>query len=333
LAAGRQTGVRGSMTRRLCARVCLLAACVAAFAVPARGSEVCDGTSRTDPRGPAAWRERFAYDTAAPLDVQVAGSTTVGAALVQDVTFVPRPDRPAERIAAYVVAPATPAPSMPAVLWVHWLGEPATTNRTQFLDETTALAARGVVSVLVDAMWSTPRWYRDRVLEEDYAASIGQVVALRRSLDLLLAQRGVDRARVALVGHDYGGMYGAIVAGVDGRAKTHVVIAATASLLDWAFFQNKKPVSMDGYRRQHDALSLCDHLAGAATVSSFFQFAEKDEYVPLARAQALFAAPTGAKQMAVYGGAGHEMTAPAAIRADRTAWLVRELGIGGAGNR
>ncbi len=300
-----------------------------AIAAPSRASEVCDGSPRTDTRGPAVWRELFAYDVAAPLGVQVVGSKTVGGAIVQDVTFVARPDRPAERIAAYIVAPAKPGTTMPAVLWVHWLGDPATTNRTEFLDEATALAARGVVSVLVDAMWSTPRWYRNRVLEQDYATSISQVVALRRSLDLLIAQAGVDRSRIALVGHDYGAMYGAIVAGVDGRAKTHVVIAATASLLDWAFFYGKQPVSMASYRREHEALSLCDHLATADKTSFLFQVAEKDEYVTLAKAQALFAAPTGAKQMTVYGGAGHEMTAPVAIRSDRTAWLVRELAIGG----
>jgi dienelactone hydrolase len=317
------------MTRRAVRCVALLAMVAAVLPAPVRASEACDGAPRTATRGPDGWRALFAYDAAAPLDIQVADTTTMRSAVVQDVTFVARPDRPAERVAAYIVAPVAPAATMPAVLWVHWLGEPATTNRTEFLDEATALAARGVVSVLVDAMWSKPRWYRDRVLEQDYATSIGQVVALRRSLDLLLAQQGVDRARVALVGHDYGGMYGAIVAGVDGRAKTHVLIAATASLLDWAFFYDKKPVSMDTYRREHEALSLCDHLASADAVSFYFQFAEKDEYVTLARAQALFAAPSGVKQMSVYGGAGHEMTAPAAIRADRTAWLARELGIGG----
>jgi hypothetical protein len=181
--------------------------------------------------------------------------------------------------------------------------------------------------VLVDAMWSKPRWYRDRVLEQDYATSIGQVVALRRGLDLLLAQKGVDTSRLALVGHDYGAMYGAIVAGVDGRAKTHVAIAATASLLDWAFFYNKKPVSMEAYLKEHEALSLCDHLAAAGPISFLFQVAEKDEYVTLPKATALFAAPTGPKQLIVYGGAGHEMTAPATIRSDRTAWLARELGL------
>ncbi len=321
------------MTRPHIVRSVLIAAVVGIVACPARASEVCDGIPRTDTRGPAEWRELFAYDTAAPLGVQVVGTKTVGGAIVQDVTFVSRPDTPAERIAAYIVAPATPAPSMPAVLWVHWLGEPATTNRTEFLDEATALAARGVVSVLVDAMWAKPRWYPNRVLEDDYATSIGQVVSLRRSLDLLLGQAGVDRTRVALVGHDYGGMYGAIVAGVDGRARTHVLIAATASLLDWAFFYDKKPVSRETYLRQHEALSLCDHLAAATTVSFFFQFAEQDRFVTLPKAQALFGAAPGAKQMAIYGGAGHEMTAPASIRADRTAWLVRELAIGGAGKK
>jgi dienelactone hydrolase len=306
--------------------------CLGGVAGASSASEVCDGTPRTDTRGPAVWRELFAYDAAAPLGVQVAGSRTVGASTVQDVTFVPRPDRPAERIAAYIVRPARPTPAMAAVLWVHWLGEPATTNRTEFLDEATALAGRGVVSVLIDAMWSTPRWYRTRVLEEDYATSIGQVVSLRRSLDLLLSQPGVDRSRVALVGHDYGAMYGAIVAGVDGRAKTHVLVAATASLLDWAFFYDKKPVSMDTYRREHEALSLCDHLASAEQVSFFFQFAETDRFVTLAKAQALFAAPRAAKQMVVYGGAGHEMAAPPTIRTDRTTWLERELGLGGGGN-
>jgi dienelactone hydrolase len=317
------------MTRRL---VPLLALAFGAFAAPpASASEACDGPPTGAARPAAAVKALFAYDTSADLGVRIVGTKTAGGAVVQDVTFVPRPDRPAERLAAYVVTPAAPSASMPGILWVHWLGEPATTNRTQYLEEAQALAARGAVSVLVDAMWARPRWYRDRVLEEDAQASIGQVVSLRRALDLLTTQAGVDRTRLALVGHDYGAMYGAIVAGVDGRAKTHVLIAPTASLLDWAFFYGKQPRSMEAYRREHAALSLCDHLAAAArTVTFFFQFAEKDEYVPLDRARALFEAAVNApaKQMAVYGHAGHEMTAPRAIRLERTAWLLQELGLG-----
>jgi dienelactone hydrolase len=312
------------MIRPACASVLLLLS----FAVrPAAASDVCDGHARTDTRPHTVYKELFTYDTTADLGVQVVGTKTVGGATIKDITFVARPDRPTERVAAYIVAPVKGPASTAGVLWIHWLGEPATTNRTEFLDEATALAARGVVSVLIDTMWAKPRWYRDRVLEQDYATSIGQVVALRRGLDVLLAQRGVDKTRIALVGHDYGAMYGAIVAGVDGRAKTHVAIAATASLLDWAFFYGKKPVSMESYLREHEALSLCDHLAAAGAISFLFQVAEKDEYVTLPKATALFAAPTGRKQLMIYGGAGHEMTAPGTIRTDRTAWLVRELGL------
>jgi pimeloyl-ACP methyl ester carboxylesterase len=313
------------MIRTACPFILLF---VSLAARPATASEACDGHPRADTRPPTVYKELFAYDTAADLGVQVAGTRTAGEATVQDITFIARPDRPTERVAAFIVAPTRAPASTAGVLWVHWLGEPLTTNRTEFLAEATALAARGVTSVLVDAMWSKKLWYRDRVLEQDYATSIGQVVALRRGLDLLLKQPGVDPRRVALVGHDYGGMYGTILAAVDGRTRTQVVIAATASLLDWAFFYEKKPVSMDAYLREHEALSLCDHLANAGSTSFLFQFAEKDRFVTLAKAVALFSAPPGAKQMIVYGGeATHSMVAPAAVKSDRTLWLVRELGL------
>ena len=295
--------------------------------VEGSASDACDGTTKGAPAAPIVKPELFAYDAKADLGVQVASSKTIGAAVVHDITFAPRPDRPAERVAGYIVAPAKPGTSLAAVLWVHWLGEPTTTNRTQFLDEATTLAGSGVVSVLVDTMWAKPRWYRDRVLEEDRANYVGQAVALRRAIDLLLAQPGADAARVAIVGHDYGAMHAALIAGVDPRAKAYVMIAATASLLDWAFFYDKAPVSREAYLAQHDAISLCDHLATAKAPAFLFQFAEQDRFVTLAKAQALFGSAAGRKQMSIYSGAGHDMTAPPAIRLDRTAWLVRELGL------
>lgn len=66
-----------------------------------------------------------------------------------------------------------------------------------------ALAAKGVTSVLVDSMWSTvvngkQDWFsKVRTTDTDYQHSIDQVVDLRRALDLLTAQSGVDPADVA----------------------------------------------------------------------------------------------------------------------------------------
>ena len=66
----------------------------------------------------------FHYDASAPLDVHEVGVETRGAVTVRDITFVGVKDP----IKAYLVAPAQPGPHA-AILYVHWLGEPTTTNR------------------------------------------------------------------------------------------------------------------------------------------------------------------------------------------------------------
>lgn len=172
----------------------------------------------------------FRYDATADLKVEEAGVEKQGTAAVHDIRFTPVPG--AAPVKAYVVVPEGKGP-FAGVLWVHWLGEPATTNRTEFLEEATALAPQGVVSLLVDAMWSAPEWYAKRVPELDYDNSIRQVIALRRALDLLVSRPDVDKARIGYVGHDYGGMYGMIANGVDRRAHTSVYIAVVPSLNDW----------------------------------------------------------------------------------------------------
>src|SRR5215470_9576428 len=189
----------------------------------------------------------FAYDAKADLEFRETGAEKRGAATVRDVTFGAIPGGPP--IKAYLVVPDGPGP-FAGVLWVHWLGEPKTTNRTEFLDEAAALAPRGIVSLLVDAMWSVPDWYKNRVPEQDYDNSIRQVVALRRAMDLLASRPGVDRARLGFVGHDYGGMYGMIAAGLDQRARTYVFVAVASSLNDWAFFA-RQPKSKTEYLRQN----------------------------------------------------------------------------------
>ena len=73
-------------------------------------------------------------------------------------------------------------------------------------------------------------------------------------MDLLESQPDVDKARIGFVGHDYGGMYGMIMAGVDRRARTYVYIAVAPSLNDWAFFA-RQPVSKADYLRQNAAWS------------------------------------------------------------------------------
>ena len=282
-------------------------------------------TFPVDTRSLAERMPLFAYERSADFGLEEKGVETRGNASVRDISLIAVPGQTPQRIAGYIVSPTKNATtSCAGIFWVHWLGEPATSNRTQFLDEAVELAGRGVISVMVDAMWSNPKWYGSRVLEEDYTNSVRQVIALRRGLDLLTAQTGVDQSRLAFVGHDYGAMYGVIALALEQRVRACIFIAATPSLNDWAFFA-KKPASMDDYLRQNAVLELKDYVRELKDTAVFMQFAEKDHYVPLNKAEEFFLAAPNPKHMTVYGGTGHEMTKPESIRKDRDAWLAEVL--------
>ena len=260
----------------------------------------------------------FAYDKAAPLQVTETGRETRGAAVVRDLTFVPV-DQP---VKAYLVTPAGATGPQAAILYVHWLGEPETSNRTEFLNEAVALAGRGVTSLLVDAMWSERKWFGQRIPEQDKAQAVHQVTEIRRAMDLLLAQPNLDRKRVAFVGHDFGAMYGMIASALEPRAKTYVFMAATPHFLDWFLFA-RQPKDPAAYQADIATIDPVLYVPKLAPARIFFQFANKDEYVSAEEAAEFYAAAQAPKHMATYA-AGHDLHT-AEVAADRVAWLEREL--------
>ena len=264
---------------------------------------------------------RFQYDNKSPVVFKEVSSDKRGDVVVRDITF--SVGGRGSDVKAYLVVPRGDGP-FAGILWVHWLGAEKS-NRTQFLDEAVDLAQKGVVSLLVDAMWSTPRWFGNRILERDYENSIRQVIELRRALDLLLSQSTVDRTRIGFVGHDYGAMYGMLMAGVDNRVKTYVFIAATQSLNDWAFL-GPQPKSKAAYLKQNADLELTDYLRQSKNASAFFQFGKADFFVSQADGSIIFAAANEPKQRKLYD-APHEMNLKE-IESDRDEWLVKELRLG-----
>jgi dienelactone hydrolase len=270
----------------------------------------------------AARKVLFRYNAAAPVTIDEISSEQRGDVTVRDITFSPGPGR---QVKAYLVAPKGSGP-FAGILWVHWLGEEKS-DRTQFLAEAVELAPKGAVSLLVDAMWSAPRWFGTRDPEKDYENSIRQVIELRRALDLLLSQTNVDKTRVGFVGHDFGAMYGMLMAGVDQRINTFVFIAATQSLNDWAFL-GPQPKSKAAYLKQNSNLELTDSLRQVRNASQLFQFGKADFYVSQADAAVLFAAATEPKQRRFYD-ASHKMELNE-IAKERNEWLVTELKLGSA---
>lgn len=265
--------------------------------------------------------EAFNYDHSAPLNVKENNRETRGGALVRDIIFTPAD----KTVKAFLVAPAVSTGPHAAILYVHWLGEPSTTNRTEFLDEAVTLARRGVVSLLVDTMWAEPNWYKNRIPEDDFARAIRQVIELRRAMDLLLAQPDIDPTRVAFVGHDFGAMYGMLASALDRRAKTYVFMAGIPHFVDWFLFA-RQPKAMESYRRQIAPLDPVNFIGRIAPAPVFFQFANKDQYVSANQAAEFYAAAGPRKHMATYE-AGHDLHT-AEVAADRLMWLERELSLG-----
>ncbi len=272
----------------------------------------------------------FAYDPATPEPVPLSAvqETANVDVIVESRPFAlypGQPDHPPLHVT--IVRPMAAPDAAPGILWGHWLGEPATSGPIQYLEEAVTWARRhGVTSVLIETLWSDPRWYEDRDLANDFAHGVRQVILFRRAIDLLLAQPGVDPDRLAFVAHDYSAMYGSIALAVDPRIKNAVFIAAAPDLLDWAFY-TQKPADMDAYLAQNQPLLLATYLGRLSDRHVLLQWAEKDVYVPPARRDVFIASLTAGKIVKIYPDAGHAMTEPTTIREDRTTWLKTVLGL------
>jgi len=271
----------------------------------------------------------FTYDRARPFHVKVVAtesrpSTPLGTAIVTDLTY----DRLTTGTrGAYLVTPATPPPARrPGVLFVHWYEPPnPTSSRKEFLEDAIALAADGVTSLLIDTMWSDPKWFESRDPENDLGHSIEQAKELRRALDLLASRPGVDGSHLIYVGHDFGAMYGALAAGVEARRlKAFVFMAGTQSFSDWFLLWPKRDEATKAQVIARLApLDPIRHLPRAVGVPMLFQFATKDRFVTKAAAEAIVASAKGPHEVTWYD-AEHALNAEATR--DRVAWLRRMIG-------
>jgi dienelactone hydrolase len=274
---------------------------------------------------PAADLGKLLAYRSGPLDVEVVHVERKGDVRVEDITFGSVAGNPP--IQAYVVRPERGEGPFAGILFVHWFAPPKpTSNRTQFLKEAEELARRGTVSLLVSTFWSSKERYDQRKWQTDFENSINQAKDLRRALDVLLGQPGVDPQRIGYVGHDYGAMFGALVAAVDTRAKVHVHIAGTARFADWYGFGSStgvpKGADLEGFRAQLAPIEPLNTI-GKAKASFFFQWGEQDFFTPRKDFIDLYMAAPEPKRIATYP-SKHEMD-EAIIRQDRMVWLAEQL--------
>jgi pimeloyl-ACP methyl ester carboxylesterase len=250
-----------------------------------------------------------------------------GTALVDDLVF-DGPD--GLEVEAYLVRPAGPAADAPqdaslaGILMWHWLDSEAPDgDRTQYLAEAVELSAAGAVCLLPQGRfpWSDP----PTGSEADTAAILAEAARLHAGLDLLVGRAEVDRDRLAVVGHDFGGMLAAVEAAQEDRLKALVIVAATPRWGDWFLpFWDIAEDRID-YLRAMRPLDPIEVIGRAAPASVLFQFGRSDFFIAAMSGLEFRATAPAGSELLPYD-TGHDMRLPE-IAADRRAFLTRTVGI------
>ena len=274
-------------------------------------------------------RTQFDYDrNTAPKLTELSSSLQDGVQ-VRDLEFAAT-GAARTRVKVYLISPpaqgAVAANKYAGILYFHWLGE-INSNRQEFFAEASALAKRGAVAVLIEGYFPWKLAPKDGATDRQRV--IEETIDLRRALDFLLAQPGVDAKRIAFVGHDYGAMYGSILAGVDQRPQSYVLLAPTGSFSRWSldyWLAKATPELKSAYRDALRAIDPIKQITQAAAPSQIFlQYAKHDEHIRQDEAQAFAAAISAPKQVKWYE-AQHDLRVKQADQ-DRRAWLSTRLAL------
>ncbi len=254
------------------------------------------------------------------------GTSTSGPAArvsIQDVR-VPVPGQ--KPVPAYLVRSAgTLQPgSQAGVLFLHWLGQ-IHSDRTEFLAEAVQLALGGAVSLLPQGVFPWKVAPSGKPL--DVTAIRQQLAVFQACLNWLIGKSYVSTSRIAVVGHDYGAMYGALLADADARVHTAVLATPDAT---WGHWFVKYWLGFTGsraarYKALFASLQPVRHVARLGG-NELFQWAGKDIFVS-ARVRKQFAAAAPLAPVDFFPNADHQLDTAAQI--DRDAFLAGELGLSG----
>ena len=276
----------------------------------------------TEPQGTDV-KKLLAYDRSVAFDLKETSSKEENGAVIKDVNYAGYTPRHG-RIKAYLVRPKGPGP-FAGIVFFHWLGRPKG-DRTQFLEEAVALSKQGVASLLIQGYFPWKEQPADG--PSDRQKIIDQTIEARRALDLLLFQKGVDRRRIAYVGHDYGAMFGGTMASVERRVKTYVLIAGLGTFSDWSlkYWPDTAKQGKEAYERAVKPFDPIIHVAHAAPATVLFQFANTDHFITREDAMTFYEKASQPKEVKFYD-AEHDMNVELA-RKDRRDWLTRQLRLG-----
>jgi cephalosporin-C deacetylase-like acetyl esterase len=275
----------------------------------------------------------FDYNRNMPLDVREIGVENRDGIQVHDISYA---SPKGGRVTAYLVVPSSKG-KFAGVIFIHM--RPG--NRTIFLDEALSYARIGAVSLLIDAPFSrageSKRDFDPTVThpEMDRDIYIQTVIDLRRGVDLLLSRRDIDRKRIGFVGHSFGAHTGVLLASVEKRIKSYVIMSGAPSLTEFLRTSTvpgivevrnslTKPQQED-YFTTLAAVDPINYVSHVAPSALFFQVGKRDTYPTEQSAARYFQAASDPKSVKWYD-TGHALNDEA--RYDRALWLQKQIGLG-----
>ncbi len=271
------------------------------------GTTVDEGPFRYDATSPPAVTDRGVVDDDYPI-------------AVHDVSYASGGDT----VEAFVSVPPGTG-RRPGVVYVHGAGS----TRDSMIGPALWLAARGAVTMAITAPSSTAgspaltsaldrlRWQRE--------LEIRDVVAVRRAIDLLAARDDVDPGRLGYVGWSAGARAGAILAGVEERLHSLVLISGGSATVS-EFVQAAPADLRPQVEETMSSIDPLRYVARARPGSLLLQDGRRDSVIPRKALQALIDAAPDGSEVRWYD-AEHAL-GPVAYR-DHMRWLAGRLDMTG----
>jgi pimeloyl-ACP methyl ester carboxylesterase len=172
----------------------------------------------------------------------------------------------------------------PVIIFQHWGGG----NKAFFKAEAVAFAEKGFLCISLNAPWHWKTLADTASLFNTYPKFTRlSVIAIRRLIDSLARNQGVDRRNIYFIGHSYGATLGGLLAGLEPRIKGGILMAGLPNISKFMMAEKqgvwKKNWDADTVRFLQVAKELSAMEPENSIVNSkwkiYHQVAEKDEMV------------------------------------------------------
>ena len=276
------------------------------------------------PVATAADRALFAYDVAAPLNLQKTVESTSNGVEVSVVSFTSPGGGSATGL---LFDPVTRSSLRPGVVLMH--GLPG--NARSVAAYAQLLAQHGAVVIAIDAPFSRRGGSPVQFTAQDRNEQIQLMKDLQRAVDVLRSRVNVDDDRIAYVGISYGAAMGSLFVGIEKRLKAAALVVGDGGLVshftgpeDFTFLSNLSCATRVGWFRAMVPIEPIRFIPHATPTALLLQNGQVDNLVPPADAMALQSAAPQPKTVQWYN-AGHGLNQQAGW--DRHDWLHQQIGL------